>query len=945
MKYLATFFVQACLIGALLTNVASAQVVVTGTVTDSETRDPIPGATVQVQGATTGTATDNDGNFTLEIPSRVSVMVIRSVGYSPQEWVLPAGATHVDVQLRPSVLGLEEVIVVGTRREPRLVKDSAVPVDVLGPRALNSVASADFDDALRTQIPSFNVPRNGIDDEATLMRPINLRGLPADNVVVLLNGKRRHRSASLALLGSSLVTGAQGVDLNMIPTIAVKQLELLRDGAAAQYGADAVAGVMNMQLRDNSSGVLVRMRGGQYLQENDGSYQQVGVNVGLPLTSRGFVNLSVEWEDTGPTIRSGTRADEALLVERGYPVNRPAQIWGSPNIDGAFVGFLNMGIDLNDNLHFYAMGGYGMRTGEGGFYFRAPGTGSARSSVFRFGSQRAVGDYDLEDDVDCVNHPDLPSLDSPKSDVDAFIAATQGDCWMFNERFPGGFTPRFGADITDYSVFAGLKGGNPEGLTWDFTASIAQSRFDYFIFNTVNASLGPDTPTRFNPRSYQQDDISFSALLGYPVQVSALASPLNVAVGAEYRSETFESVAGDPASFEVGQFGKQGFSVGSNGYQGLNPKFAGSWDRPNVAAFVDLEADITDRWVAGIAARYENYYNDFGSTVTGKVAMLYRAADRISFRGTLSSGFRAPTPGQLNLIALQTALSAGGDQLVETGQLPPTHPAAAGLGGKELTVETARSVSLGTVVELAEDLTMTLDYFNVNFKDRISLTGNIVLSQELIDIMNERDLLGGVEGLREVKYFSNDFDTRTRGTDLLLAYDRQHSPTSATTATLAWNWTMHEMTSYSRPSKTFEFLGEALSEPFEISVLTPRRRIEVESLNPKNRLVGSIRHLRGNLWGAARVHYYDGWTACTNNSNACPDDLLDSYPSSMLLDLEVGYIFAGAYRIAIGADNVLNRYIMAEELETLSQGNARPESTPFDYNGTHAYVRFTADLF
>ena len=929
----------------LACQVATAQVAVTGSVTDSDTGDPIPGATVVVQGSTTGTATDNDGNFTLEIPSRESVIQISFIGYATQEWVLAEGQSTIDCRLRQSVLGLEEVVIVGTRREPRLVKDSAVPVDVLGPRALHSQASSDFDDVLRTQVPSFNVQRHGIDDEGTLVRPITLRGLPADNVVVLVNGLRRHRSASIALLGSSLNTGAQGVDLNMIPSIAIKQLEILRDGASAQYGADAVAGVMNMQLRDNTRGVLVRLRGGQYLLEEDGEYAQAAVNVGLPLGSSGFINLSAEWKDAAPTIRSGERTDATTLKARGYPLMEPAQIWGSPDVGDNYVGFLNMGVDVSDNLHVYAFGGYGTRRAEGGFYFRSPGTGSARGGVFQIGGERAVVDLDSLDTVDCAHHPDKPSLDSDKAAVDAFIAATAGDCFMFNERFPGGFTPRFGADISDYSLFAGIKGGNPDGFNWDLSYTMANSRADYFIFNTINASMGPDTPTSFKPRSYIQDEMGISLLVGYPVDVGAFESPLNIAAGAEYRDELFKSEAGDEASWIPGKYWDQGFSVGSNGYQGLHPDFAGEWSRPNVAAFVDLEADITDKWVVSVAARYENFYNDFGSAITGKVAALYRATDRISFRGTASTGFRAPTPGQSNLQIFQTALSGDGDKLVEAAQLPSIHPIAAGLGGKALTEEKANNISLGTVVELADDLTLTFDAYNINISDRISLTGNIAVSDEIRQIMDEENLLGGIKNLAEVKYFSNDFSTQTRGTDLLLAFDRQHDNDNATTATVAWNWTRHKLTKYSRPQQVDEFLGKSLSTPFGITILTPRRQIEIETLNPSHRFVAYGRHLLGNFWGAVRVNYWGSWESCVLNSNACPDDVLASFPSAILIDAEIGVIFADSYRFAIGADNIFNHYVMAVPIETLGQGNARPTTTPYDYNGTHFYARFTADIF
>ena len=945
MKYIATSIMIAFAI--LLVPITEAQVTVTGTVTDAETQQPFPGVQVIVKGTLSGTTTGPEGEYSITAPDVTGTLVFRFVGYSTQE-VLVSEATNgeLNINMFESILGLEEVVVVGSRRLPRLAKESAVPVDVFGPRDLASQSSTDIDDILRTQIPSFNVQRHGIDDEATLVRPVTLRGLSPDNVVVLVNGKRRHRSASMALLGSSLNTGSQGADMNMIPSVALKQVEVLRDGATAQYGADAVAGVFNMQLRDNSRGAHVRLQGGQY-GEGDGGNYLAAANIGLPLTNRGFFNVSIEYRNADPTIRSGVRRDEGVLNERGYPVRDPAQVWGSPKVSNSVVGFLNTGIDVGANTHVYAFGGYGQRKSEGGFYFRAPGTPSARNAVFRSGSVRAVADLNENDDIVCSNV--VPGLEADFATVSAFVSQYKGKCFLFNEKFPGGFTPQFGADIYDLSATGGIRGGAEDGFRWDMSFSYGNSDINYFIYNTVNASMGPDTPTSFKPRGYEQQELTASLGGSIPVGVSAFATPLNVAFGLEWHTEQFTTEGGDEASYKVGKYGPQGFSVGSNGYQGLNPKFADSWERPNFAGYVDLETDLTDAWTFGVATRYENYYEDFGSTLTGKVATLYRATDRIRLRGTFSTGFRAPTPGQANLWALQTALSGDGDQLVETGQLPPTHPISAALGGQELTEETARSLSLGTVMDLSSDLTLTLDYFDITLEDRISLTGNIAISPEIRKIMDEANLLGGVTNLQEVKFFSNDFDTRTRGIDLLLAYDTESESGNATQATIAWNWTASRLVSFSPPRQIDTFLDKKLNTPFTLTLLTPRRQLEIEKLNPKHRIVMMGRHVRGPLSGMLRLNYYDGWFACRNNSNACMNSsgmsLLDEYDSAIIVDAELGYQFFNNYRLSLGVDNLFNTVPDAHEDETLSQGNIRPESTPWDYNGISYVLRLTADLF
>ena len=262
---------------------------------------------------------------------------------------------------------IEAIVVVGSRRASRSVLESPAPIDVLGPEDLRRQAGTDMDDILRTLSPSYNVQRHGIDDEATLVRPATLRGLPPDNTLLLVNGKRRHRSGVIALLGSSLTAGSQGPDLSVIPTIAIEQIELLRDGASAQYGSDAIAGVLNYRLKDANEGISLEARYGETLQ--------IAGNIGLPLTEAGFLNLSLEYRDAEPTARSGTRANAAELIRRGYPVASPAQIWGSPEVDNAWSFLVNAGIELGGGVEAYAFGGYAKRTNEGGFFFRAPGSG------------------------------------------------------------------------------------------------------------------------------------------------------------------------------------------------------------------------------------------------------------------------------------------------------------------------------------------------------------------------------------------------------------------------------------------------------------------------------------------------------------------------------------------------------------------------------------------
>ncbi len=446
----------------------------------------------------------------------------------------------------------------------------------------------------------------------------------------------------------------------MIPSIAIKQFEVLRDGASAQYGADAVAGVFNLQLRDADHGFLLRSQAGQYHQ-GDGRYITVATNAGFPLTADGFVNVSLEYRNTEPTSRSVDQIAAKTLVQKGYPVNRPAIIWGNPDINHAMTGFVNAEVGLTPTTRLYGFGGYGQRSGNGSYFFRMSAGATARANVFRFGDGedaiRAVADLDPNDAIDCLGLEDLPPLDSNFDAVQSFVDKYQGSCYLFNEDFPYGFTPRFGADISDISGAVGIRGITQTGLTWDISGTAGRSFMDYFIKNTVNASWGPLNPPEFRQRDFVQQEFSVNVDMSYPVDIASFYSPLNIAVGALWRTEIFETRPGDSLSWAVGPYVKQGeytFSVGSNGDQGIPPQYAGRWSRPNYAAYIYLESDLAQSFQLGMAVRFENFYNDFGTTLTGKISALWRTTPVVSLRGSASTGVRAPTPGQVNLQNIQT---------------------------------------------------------------------------------------------------------------------------------------------------------------------------------------------------------------------------------------------------------------------------------------------------
>lgn len=386
---------------------------------------------------------------------------------------------------------LEEVVVTGTRRAARSVFDSSVPIDVIGGDEFRNQGASDMSTLIRNAVPSYNVNNQPISDAATVVRPANMRGLAADHTLVLVNGKRRHRAGVISWLGNGVNDGAQGPDISVIPSIALKQVEVLRDGAAAQYGSDAIAGVINFILKDDSEGGSIEAKYGEYSEEGESLYAIAG-NIGLPFTSEGFINASFEYGEADATDRSVQRNDAAGLIAGGNTaVANPAQVWGNPDISDDLKTYVNLGLSLNDNMEAYAFGNYASKTVEGGFYFRNPNT---RSAVFANGDgNRLVGDETGDMSGNCPTDLDV-------SDADGLAAViADPNCFVFNEEFPGGFTPTFGADTEDYSMVGGVRGTTQGGIAWDISTGFGYNEADFFIFDTVNASLGSASPSSFDP--------------------------------------------------------------------------------------------------------------------------------------------------------------------------------------------------------------------------------------------------------------------------------------------------------------------------------------------------------------------------------------------------------------------------------------------------------------
>ncbi len=685
----------------------------------------------------------------------------------------------------------EEIVVVGTRAQPRTVTESVVPIDVISSQDLAGQGESDVADQLRNVLPAYNVNPQPVGDAARIIRPATLRGLAPDHTLVLVNGKRRHRGAVITWLGNGVADGAQGPDISVIPSIALRQVEVLRDGASAQYGSDAIAGVLNFLLKDDTSGGSVEFRTGSFLAGDGGTYTVSG-NVGLPLGPGGFANLSVEYGNTAATSRSVQRADAAHLISAGNTqVADPAQTWGSPAIDDDFKFWGNFG-HVFDQIQLYGHTNYASRRVTGGFFFRNPNT---RAAVFSadggktllIGDRRDARDGILDGSADC---PRVPIADGVPDRQALDRVFSDPGCFSFQEIFPGGFRPQFGGELTDASVVAGLRGQISAGMVWDASFSLGSNSVDFSIFDTVNASLGPATPTEFDPGLYRQQDLAFNLDLSY-----AVSDHLHLAGGGEWREEDFKIGLGQNESWEIGPYAPQGFSAGSNGFPGFSPIAAGRWDRANYALYGDLELrGRSNKWTVGAAARIEDY-EDFGATLNGKLAGRYRLTPAWALRGSVSSGFRAPTPGQQNAFNVSTRYDLQLRDLVNDGTIPSTSRAAQLRGGRLLEPEQSVNISLGAVADRGP-LRLTVDYFRIDLSNRLALTQLFALGPEEVETLISEGVTSA-RNLQNFRFFSNDFETRTQGIDLV-ATVTPASLGGATTFGFLFNHTDTEVTEFNR---------------------------------------------------------------------------------------------------------------------------------------------------
>ncbi|TXC73767.1 TonB-dependent receptor [Sphingorhabdus soli] len=739
------------------------------------------------------------------------------------------------------------IVVIGSRRKDRSITDSAVAIDVIQPEAIVTTGYTDLNDALRSLVPAINVKRLQGNDGSSFVRPVTLRGSPPDHVLLLLNGKRRHRSAIVQIgTGHATTSGSQGQDFNVIPPIAFSSIQVLRDGASAQYGSDAIAGVVNLTLKDDVSGGSMLTQVGQYYDVGGRTYDIQG-HYALGLGATGYLNLSAQYTHQAKTWLGGLNNGAEALRDQGVadvPINNAGN--GEPYYE-AVKTVWNAGVSLGGDLEAYMFGNYMRADSSVTFFYRQ--------------SMAAGG---------------LPAHSTYADSAFDNSAAYPGT-FDLRSIYPGGFTPEFAGRTDDFSTVVGIR--DTEGaFNWDLSARLGNNKVDYSIYNTINPSLGAASPTSFKPGSLTQREVQLDAEASYAIANDVFAGEILVFGGASYRKETYKIGAGDAASYSVGPL--RDLPVGSNGFQGFSPDIAGSFTSSSYALFAETDVDLTDSLSLSVAGRYEDY-EQFGSNFSYKAASRFELSDLLAIRGSISTGFRAPAAGQL-FGSSQTSQINAQNEFILDAVLIPGSPAAKIFGSDPLKPETSFNMSAGIVITGTKNFLTTIDFYQIDVDDRLLLTPSINTTAAQRAQLAAIGFPNGAS-VQQVRYFQNKLNTRVRGFDIVSTYRFDWGNRNSTNLSLAVNYNEQKL----RTDPT-AFFGAGTIIEFERGL--PRWRGNLTATNTF-----------GDFSLMTRANYYGSWKRRNGN------DFLQRDPA-VLFDAEITYSGIDNIDLSVGARNLFNKF-------------------------------------
>jgi iron complex outermembrane recepter protein len=922
---------------------ALAQKTITGKVTDAETNDGLVGAAVLVKGTSNGAVTDADGNYTIEVSDNATTLVFSFVGYTSIEVAIGL-SNKIDIVMGTG-LELNNVVVIGSRNATRTKLETPVPVDVIPVSAIvNEVGQVDVNQILTYVAPSFQSSRQAISDGTDHVDPAQMRGLGPDQVLVLVNGKRRHQS-SLVNVNGTVNRGTVGTDMNAIPASSIERIEILRDGAAAQYGSDAIAGVINIVLKKNE-GITGIVSGGTHLTQyqknyawnllnpsakledktsvSDGQTLQLALNYGLKIGEKGYLNVTGEYVSRGATNRTGlytgriwpavggVNKTDSINAVKGLTRDNFQMIIGNSEVKGGGV-VANFNLPVTDNLEVYAFGNYNTKKGRAAGFYRFPA-----------GSEVTATPNAIASKISAI--------------------------------YPSGFLPFINSDVSDIAFVGGLR-GKLGSWNMDVSQSIGRNQFDYTIDNSVNYSQAADTTFSGTLQtSFKAGGSTFSQ---YTTNVDfsknhAVLEGLNTAIGAEYRIDEFGIQAGEEASWKNYNI-KSGIAAGAQVFAGFLPSNAGSFSRNNVAFYSDNELDITKKFMVSAALRFENY-SDFGSTFNYKIASRYKISDNFTLRASHSTGFRAPSQQQKFYAKTNTIfVTVGGVQTpVEAGTFTNDSKAARILGIDTLKQETSSSFAVGATAR-AGGFEFTIDAYQIDIKDRIVLTNNFTAGGDA-NLKAQLDAAGA----NTVNFFTNAVDTRNQGIEAVASYDWKIADKQSLRFTLAGSFINNTVIDTAGTTKPFVKTSEQLRRTNQVGQYFNREdesRMEVAA--PSSKVSFMLNYKLDKLSVMLRtvrfgeVVYLDPtmtdatkFVANTFNNNT-KETLDQTFGAKLVTDLTIGYQLMKKLNLSVGANNLFDVY---QDIHTHS-GNYSAGRFVYSrrvqqmgFNGRYVFARLVLNL-
>ena len=877
---------------------------VTGRVTD-ETGSPAQGANVLLMGTQYGAQVRSDGSYRLTAPAGRYAITARLIGYSSRTDSVTITAREtatVNFSLSKAATTLEAVTTLGTRGEQRTVLDAPVPIDVLPAADLRSTGRSETSQMIQAVAPSFNFPRTTLGDATDNVRPATLRGMSPDQSLVLINGKRRHLSAVVNINGF-VGRGSEAVDLNAIPASMIDHIEILRDGAAAQYGSDAIAGVVNIVLKSNAPGDVTAQVGEYSTTEpaagnwktgvthHDGKLFDMSADRGWSFGQNGYVFVDGEIRDRGLTNRAAPDLRQQYFTgdPRNSDPSLPVPDKVTFKIGDAYnhdmQGFINAGTTLANGVQLYAFGGASHRFGDAFGFWRRPQDAN---------NVRAI--------------------------------------------YPNGYLPEEQPTIVDGSGFVGAKG---RALNWDYDLSTGYGRnqFDMNVVHSVNVSMGASSPTDFYAGQLAFGEWTSNLDVTREFDVG-MHSPIQAAWGAEFRVDQYQIKQGDQASFENGgQFvldangnpTKTPGAVGSQVYPGFRPEDAGSHSRNNVGGYLELSSDVTKQLLLDVAGRVE-HYSDFGSTTNGKASARYELFKGYALRGAISSGFRAPSLGQeffsntaINFVTLPGQTTASP---LEIRTFPVASPEAIALHAKPLKPEKSVNYSAGIALQPIKSLSATIDYYRIDMKDRIVLSNNFT-AQAVIDTLTAH----GLPGLGGGRYFTNAVDTKTDGIDVVASYGWSFSRSSVLGLTAGYNGNWTKVT---RLDSSSVISGQS------VNLFSRVDRARLEKGNPRSNLILSGDFTSGHAGITLRTHRFGPVTSYGTNTNGSGDQ---TFPTRWITDASLSYGPVQRASVVVGVDNIFDKY-PAPTIDANNNSGLLPFAgiTPFGFNGRFLYAKLSYGL-